>query len=91
MITRFTTLKKLTGAAVMATAATAVGLGLGSGTAQASPIHLNPHPHIMTPFNHRVGHLNQRVDNVFDGVQAVFGVGEETRFDNRIDAIFRVM
>jgi len=61
MTTRFTTLKKLTGAAVMATAATAVGLGLGSGTAQASPIHLNPHPHIMTPFNHRVGHLNQRV------------------------------
>ena len=91
MTTRFTTLKKLAGAAVMATAATAVGLGLGSGTAQASPMHLNPQPHIMTPFNHRAGHLNQRVDNVFDGVQAVFGVGEGTRFDNRIDAIFRVM
>ena len=32
-----------------------------------------------------------KFDDVFDGVQAVFGVGEGTRFDNRIDAIFRVM
>ena len=90
MTTRFTTLKKLAGVAAMATAATAVGLAFGSGTAQASPIHLNPHPHTMTPFNHRVGHVDQRVDNVFDRVQGVVGVGEGTRFDNRIDAIFHV-
>ena len=88
---RFTTIKKLAGVATMATAVTAVGLGFGSGTAQASPTHLNPHPHTMTPFNHRVGHINQRVDNVFDRVQGVFGVGEGTRFDNRIDTIFHVM
>jgi len=91
MTTRFTTLKKLAGVAAMATAVTAVGLGFGSGTAQASPTHLNPHPHTMTPFNHRVGHINQGVDNVFDRVQGVFGVGEGTRFDNRIDTTFHVM
>ena len=91
MTTRFTTLKRLAGLAVMATAVTAVGLGLGSGTAQASPIHLNPHPHTIATFNQRVGQFNQRADNAFDRIQTVFGVGEGTRFDNRIDAIFRVM
>ena len=83
MTTRFTTLKKLTGAAVMATAATAVGLGLGSGTAQASLKHPNPHHPTITH--------NQRVDNFFDHVQALFGVGEGTRFDNRFDTRFGVM
>lgn len=92
MTTQFTTIKRLAGVAAMATAVTAVGLGLGSGTAQASPIHhLNPHPHIMMPFNHPFGHINQRVDNVFDGLQGVLRIGEGTRFDNRIDTFFHVM
>ena len=80
MTTRFTRLKKFAGLAVMATAVTAVGLGLGSGTAQAKPKLPNPHPITTTTST-----FNQRVDNFFDGVQTVFGVGEGTTFDNRID------
>jgi hypothetical protein len=80
MTTRFTRLKKFAGLAVMAPAVAAIGLGLGSGTAQASLTH--PHPHTTTH--------NQRVDNFFDHIQALFGVGEGTRFDNRIDMRFGV-
>ena len=82
MTTRFTRLKKFAGLAVMATAVAAIGLGLGSGTAQASLTH--PHPSTTTTHN-------QRVDNFFDHVQALFGVGEGTRFDNRFDTRFGVM
>ena len=65
----------------MATAVAAIGLGLGSGTAQAS-LRAHPHPHTITH--------NQRVDNFFDHIQGLFGVGEGTRFDNRIDKRFGV-
>jgi hypothetical protein len=81
MTTRFTRLKKFAGLAVMATAVAAIGLGLGSGTAQASLTH--PHPATTTH--------NQRVDNFFDHIQGLFGVGEGTRFDNRFDMRFGVM
>jgi hypothetical protein len=95
MITRFPRLKKFAGLAVMATAVTAIGLGLGSGTAQASPNHPHPHPHTMTTATNTmttatINTFNQRVDNFFDGVQAVFGVGQATPFDNTIDAFFGV-
>jgi hypothetical protein len=85
MTTRFTRLKKFAGLAVMATAVTAVGLGLGSGTAQASPKHPNPHPTTTT-----TNTFNQSVDNFWDGIQAVFGVGQGTPFDNSVDRFFGV-
>jgi hypothetical protein len=86
MTTRFTRLKKFAGLAVMATVVTAVGLGLGSGTAQAKTKLPNP-PH---PFTTTTNTFNQRVDNFFDGIQSVFGVGEGTPFDNRTDMRFGV-
>ncbi len=85
MTTRFSKVKKFAGLAVMAAAVSGVGLGLGSGTAQAAPKHPNPHPHIV------VNQRGQRVDNFFDGIQRVFGVGEGTRFDNNLDRFFGVM
>ena len=85
MTTRFPGLKKFAGQAVMATAVVAVGLALGSGTAQASPKHPDPHPHITTTTT-----FNQRVDNLLDRIQARFGVGQGTPFDNRVDMFFGV-
>jgi hypothetical protein len=80
MNTRFPQLKKFAGMAVMAMAVAAVGLSLGSGTAQAAHMH---HTHSVTTFN-------QRVDNSFDHIQALFRIGEGTRLDNRIDMRFGV-
>ena len=96
MNTRFPELKKLAGVAVMAAAVSAVGLALGSGSAHASPKHPAPQPHSITTLNHLRPHSlamtmgHQRVDNFLDGVQAHFGIGEGTMFDNRVDAFFGV-
>jgi hypothetical protein len=88
MTTRFAKINKFAGTAAMATAVAAVGLGLGSGTAQADTVHSCTHPHMMI-CNHIQTHL-QRADTFFDRVQGRFGVGEGTRFDNRVDRFFGV-
>jgi hypothetical protein len=82
MHTLLAKVKKFAGTAVMATAVIAVGLGFGSGTAQAAPKHPDPHPHT-TVTQHR---FIQATDNFVDVFQGVFGVGEDTPFDNFIDS-----
>jgi hypothetical protein len=93
MTTRYTTVKKFAGLAVMASAVSAAGLGLGSGTAQAAPTHPNLHPHVVhvvpRPRIHVV--TPQRVDTFLDGIQHLFGIGEGTAFDNHVDRFFGVM
>jgi hypothetical protein len=83
--------------AVIATAMATVGFGFGAGTAQAKPRppHPPPHPVVINtspvfPMGSPVSTFNQRADNFFDGVQGLFGVGQGTPFDNRIDAFFGV-
>ena len=86
MTTRFAKTEKFAGLTILAAAMSAAVLGLGSGTAQANTIHLCPPPHMMF-CTHVQTHL-QGGDNSFDRVQGLFGVGEGTRFDNRVDRIF---
>jgi hypothetical protein len=86
MTTRFAKIKKFAGLTILAAAMSAAGLGLGLGTAQANPMHPCPPPHRMV-CTHVQTHL-QRVDNHFDRIQGVFGVGEGTRFDNAVDRFF---
>jgi hypothetical protein len=74
--------------AVMATALTAVGLGLGSGTAQANTNHLCLPMQMM--FCNQIQTHMQITDNFFGGIQAVFHVGEGTRFDRTVDRFFGV-
>jgi hypothetical protein len=88
MTTRFAKVKKLAGLTILAAAMSAVGLSLGSGTAQANPMQSCPPPHMMF-CTHVQTHL-QRVDNQFDRIQTVFGVGEGNRFDNAADRFFGV-
>jgi hypothetical protein len=88
MTTRYATIKRFAGIAVMATAVTTVGLGLGSGTAQATTNHPCPPMHMM--FCNQIQTHVQNTDNFFDRVQGVFRVGEGTRFDNTVDRVFGV-
>jgi hypothetical protein len=88
MTTQFAKAKKFARLAVMAAAVTTIGLGLGAGTAQATPKHPDPRPH--PTMGAPLSTFNQRVDNFSDRVQARFGVGEGTPFDNRTDALFGV-
>jgi hypothetical protein len=77
MTSRFATVKKFAGLAMMATAVAAVGLGLGAGTAQATPRHPEPRP--PQPFHQDF----QRIDNFFDR----HVTGEGTRVDNFFDRL----
>jgi hypothetical protein len=88
MTTRFAKTKKLAGLTILAAAMSAAGLGFGSATAQANPMHPCTSPHMMfcTHFQNHV----QRIDNQFDRIQGVFGVGEGTRFDKAVDRFFGV-
>ena len=86
MTTRFAKTKKFAGLTILAAAMSAAGLGLGSATAPANTKHPCSPPHMMF-CNHVQTHL-QRVDNHFDRIQGVFGVGEGTRFDNAVDRFF---
>jgi hypothetical protein len=87
MTTRFAKIRKFAGLTILAAAMSAAGLGLASGTAQATTKH--PCPHTPMICSHVQTHL-QRADNFFDHIQGRFGVGEGTRFDNRVDRIFGV-
>jgi hypothetical protein len=86
MTTQFAKIKKFAGLTILAAAMSAAGLGLGAGTAQANPVHPCPPPHMMF-CTHVQTHL-QRIDNHFDRIQSVFGVGEGTRFDTAVDRFF---
>jgi hypothetical protein len=88
MTTRYPTVRRFAGVAVMATAVTAVGLGLGSGTARANTNH--PCLPMQVMFCNQVQTHLQNTDNFFDRVQGVFRVGEGTRFDSRVDRFFGV-
>jgi hypothetical protein len=68
-------------------AVAAAGLSLGSGTAQANTSHPCMPPSMIC--NHIQTHL-QRADTFLDPFQGRFGVGEGTRFDNRVDRFFGV-
>lgn len=83
MTTRFAKIRKLAGLTIVAAAMSAAGLGLGAGTAQANPMQPCLFPHMMV-CTHAQTHF-QRIDNHFDRIQSVFGVGEGTRFDNAVD------
>ena len=87
MTTRHAKVKRFAAMGVLATALTGVGLGLGAGTAQAAPTHPCPHPGMIC---HQIRTHVQRTDNFFDRAQGLFGVGEGTRFDNRVDRFFGV-
>jgi hypothetical protein len=90
--TQFAKVKKLAGVVVMATAVTAVGLGLGSGTAQAAPKHPRPHPHPTVTQNNFLHNFIQFTDtHIADPIQGLFGVGEDTPFDNLTDQFHGLM
>jgi hypothetical protein len=96
MTTQFRKVKSFAGIAVMATAVTAVGFGLGSGTAQAAPKAPRPHPHTTVTQNtvtqnNFLHNFIQTTDNFGDVFQGVFGVGEDTPFDNAIDQFHHLM
>lgn len=87
MTSQFAKATKLAAMSMLATAVAAAGLSLGSGTAQANTTHPCMPPSMIC--NHVQTHL-QRGDNFFDPIQGRFGVGEGTRFDNRVDRFFGV-
>jgi hypothetical protein len=88
MATRFANAGKFAGLTILAAAMSAAGLGLGTDTAQANPMHPCLPPHMML-CTQVPTHL-QRAENSFDRVQGLFGVGEGTRFDSRVDRFFGV-
>jgi hypothetical protein len=89
MSTRIAKIRKFAGVALMTTAMATVGVGLGAGTAQANtPQHFCLHPQMM--FCNTIQLHSQIADNVFDGVQRLFGVGVGSRFDRVLDRSFGV-
>ena len=84
---KFTT---VAGIAAIAPAVIAVGVSLGSGTAQASPKspHPHPHPHATSTLSSFIQFTDTRFA---DPLQALFGVGEGTPFDNFTDSFHGLM